>query len=440
MHYKTKQPVGRLLLLTTLLVGLVWVLAMRSATPSEPITEPLSAATPVIQPAIQAAPIQDSALLAQEPLYQEMNIAIKTGDTLAKRLSQQHVSSDTIHELLRDPVAAPHLKNIFPGQTLTLSFNEQGKLKKLEQKINETQTLMVEEREGRYESEIKAEPVTTFIKYAHGTINDSLFTDGQKSGLDDNIIMELANIFAYDIDFALDIQPGDQFTLLYETRYVDNKRISAGNVLAAEFTNRGHVYSAVRYEDPNGKIAYYTPDGKSLQKAFLRTPVNFSRISSRFNMNRKHPVLHTIRAHKGVDYAAPTGTPIKASGDGKVAFIGRKGGYGNCIILQHGQQYTTLYGHMSRFAKPLKTGERIAQGQVIGYVGMTGLASGPHLHYEFRINDAHVDPLAVPLPASDPIAPKYRDQFLVHAQTLIQQMNYQTETELASISSGTLYE
>lgn len=433
MHYKTKQPVGRLLLLTILVASLIWMLAIRDSTPPP---EP-TVSIPVIKPTLHM-PIAADALISEGPLYQELNIAIKAGDTLAKRLAQQHISSQTIHQLLSDPIAAPYLTKIFPGQTLTLSFDHSGELKKLEQKINETQTLMVEEHEGEYKGELKAEPVTTFIKYAHGKIDDSLFSAGQKSGLDDTTIMELASIFGYDIDFALDIQPGDQFTLLYETRYVDNKRISSGHILAAEFINRGHTYSAIRYEDPKGIEAYYTPDGKSLQKAFLRTPVNFSRISSRFSMGRKHPVLHTIRAHKGVDYAAPTGTPIKASGNGKVSFIGHKGGYGNCVILQHGQQYTTLYGHMSRFAKPLKEGDRVTQGQIIGYVGMTGLASGPHLHYEFRINGAHVDPLAIRLPVSEPIAAQYRDQFLVHAHTLIRQMNYQTETELAAL--GNAYE
>lgn len=433
MHYKTKQPVGRLLLLTILVASLIWMLAIRHTTPPP---EP-TVSIPVIKPTLHM-PLLSEASIASDPQYQELNIAIKSGDTLAKRLAQQNISTQTIHQLLSDPIAAPYLTKIFPGQTLTLSFDNTGGLKKLEQKINETQTLMVEEHDGQYKGEVKAQPVTTFIKYAHGKIQDSLFGAGQKAGLDDNTIMELASIFGYDIDFALDIQPGDQFTLLYENRYVDNKRISSGKILAAEFINRGHVYSAVRYEDPQGHSAYYTPAGKSLQKAFLRTPVNFTRISSRFSMGRKHPVLHTIRAHKGVDYAAPTGTPIKASGHGKVAFIGRKGGYGNCIILQHGQQYTTLYGHMSRFAKPLNEGDRVSQGQIIGYVGMTGLASGPHLHYEFRINGAHVDPLAIKLPVSDPIAPQYKQQFLVHANTLIRQMNYQTETEIAAL--GNRYE
>jgi murein DD-endopeptidase MepM/ murein hydrolase activator NlpD len=430
MHYKTKQPVGRLLLFSVLVASLIWILAINRSTPAP---EP-SNTIPVIKPTLHM-PILSETDLGEENPYQELNIAIKSGDTLAKRLAQQNISLQTIHQLLSDPVAAPYLTKIFPGQTLTLSFDHSGELKKLEQKISETHTLMVEEHEGQYKGEVKAEPVTTFIKYSHGKIEDSLFSAGQRAGLDDNTIMELASIFGYDIDFALDIQPGDQFTLLYENRYVDNKQISSGRILAAEFINRERIYSAVRYEDPQGHSAYYTPDGKSLQKAFLRTPVNFSRISSRFSMGRKHPILHTIRAHKGVDYSAPTGTPIKASGHGKVAFVGRKGGYGNCIILQHGQQYTTLYGHMSRFAKPLNEGDRVTQGQIIGYVGMTGLASGPHLHYEFRINGAHVDPLAIKLPASEPIAPQYRNEFLVHANTLMRQMSYQTETELASIGS-----
>ena len=205
--------------------------------------------------------------------------------------------------------------------------------------------------------------------------------------------MELAGIFGWDIYFALNIRRGDHFTVVYDQLYLDGKKIGNGDILAAEFVNQGQVYRAVRYEKPNGTADYYTPDGNSMRKEFLRTPVAFTRISSRFSLGRYHPILNRIRAHKGVDYAAPTGTPIKATGDGRVAFRGRKGGYGNVVILDHGRGYSTLYGHMSRFARGERVGTRVHQGQVIGYVGSTGMATGPHLHFEVRADGVTTDPV-----------------------------------------------
>jgi murein DD-endopeptidase MepM/ murein hydrolase activator NlpD len=342
------------------------------------------------------------------------------------------VSSDTVSALLNNQIARPVLTTIYPGQRLTLSFDESDDLVSLEQAMNETQHLLVR-KEGpeQYAGEIVEVPISTQIKYADGVIDDSFFIAGQKNGLDDNLILELVNIFSYDIDFALDIQPNDRFALLYEERFVGDKQISPGRILAAEFANGGKTYRAIRFEDNEGRADYYTPEGKGLRKAFLRSPVKFSRISSHFTTGRKHPILHKVRAHKGVDYSAPTGTPVKASGDGKVIFAGRKNGYGNCVILQHGKEYTTLYGHLSRFASRLKVGTPVEQGQTIGYVGMTGLATGPHLHYEFRINGVHHNPLSASLPASQPIPSKYRERYLAQAQTLLRQMSYHATFALA---------
>ncbi|MDX1654764.1 MAG: peptidoglycan DD-metalloendopeptidase family protein, partial [Candidatus Competibacteraceae bacterium] len=244
-----------------------------------------------------------------------------------------------------------------------------------------------------------------------GIIRGSLYQTAIRAGLSDKLIMELAEIFGWDIDFALDIRPGDRFAIVYEEQYLDGDKVGDGHILAAEFTNRGKNYRAVRYTTPSGKVHYYTPEGKTMRQAFLRTPVDFRRISSHFQPKRWHPVLGVKRPHMGTDYAAPTGTPIKAAGDGVVAFIGRKGGYGNAIILQHGKRYSTLYGHMSGFAESLKRGSKVEQGQVIGYVGMTGLATGPHLHYEFRIDGRHVNPVTVELPGQMPMPEEYRADF-----------------------------
>ena len=232
-------------------------------------------------------------------------------------------------------------------------------------------------------------------------------------------------------NFALDIRAGDQFSLVYEEQYLHGKKLHDGNILAAEFINQDHSYRAVRFTDDKGHSGYYTPDGKSVRKAFLRTPVDFKRISSRFSMHRKHPKLNKIRAHKGVDYAAARGTPIRATGDGKVIYRGVKGGYGNVVILQHGTKYSTLYGHMSRFARGVYSGRQVHQGQIIGYVGMTGLATGPHLHYEFRVNGVHRNPLTVHLPDAAPLPKQYRDTFDNTSRPLLAQLDTLKRTMLA---------
>jgi murein DD-endopeptidase MepM/ murein hydrolase activator NlpD len=219
-----------------------------------------------------------------------------------------------------------------------------------------------------------------------------------------NQIMALSNIFGWDVDFALDIRKGDRFSLVYEELHLDGVKYKNGKILAATFENQGRKLKAVLYRDSKGDENYFTPDGESMRKAFIRTPVDFARISSHFNLKRKHPVLHKVRAHRGTDYAAPTGTPVKAAGDGKVLSAGTKGGYGKTIVLQHGQKISTLYAHLHKYARGVRSGARVKQGQVIGYVGSTGMSTGPHLHYEFRVNGIHRNPVKVKLPHAQPIA------------------------------------
>lgn len=222
---------------------------------------------------------------------------------------------------------------------------------------------------------------------AHGVIRSSLAVAGMEAGLSDELITQLTRIFAWDIDFAANLHRGDQFTVVHElTHYGDEQ------IVAAEFVNEGRILTAVRYEDGEGNVGYYTPEGKAMRKAFLSTPVDYVRISSHFDANRLHPILNRIRAHKGVDYAARIGTPVKAAGDGQIAFVGRKGGYGQVVIVKHGERYETLYAHLSDFKKGLLEGEAVQQGDIIGYVGQTGLATGPHLHYEFRVDGVHRNP------------------------------------------------
>ncbi len=323
------------------------------------------------------------------------------------------------------------LKLVKPGDQLILEFNQKQALKELRYEINETDTLIVQRNADSFKAKILHNPLEIRTSFRSNTIKNSLFLAAMDVDLSDNIIMELAGIFGWDIDFALDIREGDSFSVLYEELYRDGDKVRDGDILAAEFTNRNKTFKAVRYESSNGHVDYYTPEGYSMRKAFLRTPVDFARISSRFNLKRKHPILNRIRAHKGVDYAASKGTPIKATSNGKVAFKGVKGGYGNTIILQHGQKYSTLYAHMSRFAKGMRNGKRVKQGQIIGYVGSSGLATGPHLHYEFRINGKHRNPLKVKLPNAAPIDSKYRADFKKHAKQMLAIVERHKKTQVA---------
>ena len=267
--------------------------------------------------------------------------------------------------------------------------------------------------------------------YAHGVIDSSLFMSAKRAGLSHDLTMDLANIFGYDIDFGQDLREGDEFEAIYEEKMLDGKRVGTGSILAARFVNRGKTFSAIRYTNKQGVSSYYTADGNSMRKAFIRTPVDVARISSRFSMGRKHPILNKIRAHKGVDYAAPRGTPIKAAGDGKVLLAGRKGGYGNAVIIQHNQRYRTLYGHMQGFAKGIRNGVTVKQGQVIGYIGTTGLSTGPHLHYEFQVDGTQVDPLSIKMAMADPISSGEKQRFLQQSKPLLARMEQEKATMLA---------
>ncbi len=258
---------------------------------------------------------------------------------------------------------------------------------------------------------------------ANFTINNGLFFDGRKAGVSDKIVKQIVKVFDWDIDFSHDIRIGDNITAVFEEIYHDGDKIDSGHLLAAEFINKGHVHRAIRYTFKNGKADYFTPQGREMKKAFIRTPIAHARVSSHFNPGRFHPVLHKLRAHKGTDFAARTGTAIMATGNGTIKFIGRKGGYGRMVIISHREGYETRYGHMSRYAKGLKAGDKIYQGDVIGYVGRSGLATGPHLHYEFRRNGKAVNPMTVSLPNSMSLDRKELADFRNHAINLVLQLN-----------------
>lgn len=341
-------------------------------------------------------------------------VSVKSGDNMALIFKRLGLSPAQLYEIMQLGEVTQALKKLRPGQELLFDLDEEGEqtmLQALQYDPDNQHQLTVQRTMDGFEADLEAAELTTKVRAASATIDSSLFLAGQAAGMSANLIMQMVAIYGWDIDFVLDIRKGDQFSVIFQETYRDDVKIKDGPIIAAEFKNRGRTLRAVRYTNADGRTSYYADDGKSMRKAFLRTPLDVYRISSHFDPNRKHPVLNRIRAHQGTDYAAPTGTPVKASGDGRIVHIGRKGGYGNTIILKHGGRYSTLYGHLSRFASGLRNGSRVEQGQVIAYVGSTGLATGPHLHYEFRVNGTHKNPVTVELPKADSIPEKRLAEF-----------------------------
>ncbi len=350
------------------------------------------------------------------------SLKVRSGDNLSLIFDRMHINPTVLHEIMSLGQDVAILKRLMPNHELRFQF-EDGKLEAMQYDVSLTDTLHITKLDTGYAVETIKTELDTHITSTTGVITHSLFLTAQRAGLSDNLTMQLVELYGWDIDFALDIREGDRFYVIYEEKFKDGVKVQDGAILAAEFVNQGKSFRTVRYTHADGYNDYYNEEGYSMRKAFLRTPVNFTRISSGFSLGRKHPVLNTIRAHRGVDYAAPTGTPIKATGDGIVVFAGYKGGYGNIVILRHGEKYSTLYGHMSRFAKDISNGKRVKQGQAIGHVGMTGLATGPHLHYEFRINDVHHNPLTVELPKALGIPGGVMADFKAKTNPLLSQLD-----------------
>ncbi len=374
-----------------------------------------------------AAPLP---MIQAVPEYDFLELEIRSGDTLDKLFRKHNLDLGNLAAIIKLPEAGEYLKMLRPGDEFRIEHDGR-QLISLYRDLGLTQSLRVSRGDSGYIAEIIDRPIETQKRLAYGRIESSLFESAAAAGMPDRLIMSLAGIFAWDIDFVLDIRKGDDYYILYEEIYQDGKFVTAGDIVAAEFNNNGRTFRAVRYVDAEGRADYYTPEGLNMRKAFIRAPVDFSRVSSSFNLNRRHPVLNTIRAHRGVDYAAPSGTPIKAAGDGKIIFRGRKGGYGNCVVIQHGGNITTLYAHMSRFAKSAGLNDRVRQGDVIGYVGSTGLATGAHLHYEYRLNGVHRNPRTVELPQADPIKDEYRADFLAKAEPILDELLQYKRTQVA---------
>lgn len=342
---------------------------------------------------------------------------VQRGDTVMGLLQRLGIDDPAAIAFLKGNAASQTLfRQLSPGKNLTARTGSQGELQSLVFPLNggKDQALVIERQGERFTATEQALRLDTQIVMKTAEIRYSLFGASDAAGIPDAVATQLADIFGGDIDFHRDLRKGDRFAVIYESVNYLGRAVRSGRILAAEFVNNGKTYRAAWFADPAGGESgsgYYTADGKNIRKAFLRSPLEFSRITSGFSSARFHPVLQKWRAHKGIDYGAPVGTRIKATGNGTVEYVGVQGGYGKVVVLRHQGRYTTLYGHLSGFAGRLRKGSRVSQGDVIGFVGATGLASGPHLHYEFRVNDVHQNPLAMTLPSAPPLLPQQLGQF-----------------------------
>ncbi len=374
---------------------------------------------------------------SSQPEWQ--SFTVKSGYNFAIICSRAGVKKGEVHSIMQlgKPVAT--LQKLYPNEKIHLKIQPDGRLLALKYDIQPSKRLLVTRNQARednqplFKAEIINRPLEKRTAHISAVIQDSLYLAAQKAGLSIQVTSELAELFGWDIDFTMQVRKGDRFTVVYEDYYREGDKVTdlsrnRGNqsfgkrIIAAEFLNNGKVFRAVRYTDPDGHTDYYTPEGNTIRKTFMRNPVD-ARVSSYFNPKRRHPLLKKTRPHRGVDYAAPRGTPIKSAGDGKVVFKGRQGGYGRTIIIQHGQRYSTLYAHMSSYARNTAKGRKIKQGQVIGYVGKSGLATGNHLHYEFRIDGVHHNPLTVKHPSVSPIPKKLLADFRLRTHAQLAQLD-----------------
>ena len=419
---------ARVLILAVVACALGGILGLRMLTTRSSAPPVLAAAS---HPAASAPTPQLPAPAATPSELSTIRVIVGRNDTLDHIFRRLALSLSDLASLRSLPGIRAHLDTLHPGETLTL-VAKSGTLMGLERRLNIEQTLKVDRSAAGFTANVLQNPLATRARTISGGIDSSLFEAVASAGGHDQTALSLADIFGYDIDFVLDIRPGDTFTVTYSEVLQDGKYLQDGPVLAARFVNKGREYLAVRYVGPAGNADYYSPQGASLHKAFLRAPLEFTRVSSPFSLHRMHPILNTIRAHKGVDYAAPIGTPVRAAADGRVLFAGVRGGYGNLVELDHSRGITTVYGHLSRFAHGLRAGQRVSQGEVIAFVGMTGLATGPHLHYEYRVDGVFKNPQTVKFPEGLPIDGPQRADFLAKSAPLLASLNPPPGPELVS--------
>jgi len=402
----------------------VWFWHKHAASP-KPITTPVTipnsqTAEATVSEAPTSVVPEKVAPEKKDPPWEQL--IVKKGDSLARIFSREKLPTAQLQQILRHKNGK--LLNALPvGSTIHLQRSSDKRLNLMMVHLNKEKTVRVQALTSTHVDVTLSKPeYDSQMVYATGVVKDSFQASAKKAGIPSHLITQMTEILASNLDLAKDLHRNDAFHLLFEEQQLNGKKIGKENILAIEFINKGKPLQAIRYEAQKGHFGYFSPEGKGLQQAFLRTPIESARITSHFG-NRKHPVLHRIRAHKGVDYAAPTGTPIKAVSDGKVVFVGSKGGYGKSVELKHNAAHSTFYAHMSKFAAQLKSGMTVTKGQVIGYVGRTGLASGPHLHYEFRVNGVHRNPLTVALPKHQTIPEPRKKDFKAHAQQMLATLN-----------------
>ena len=355
---------------------------------------------------------------------------IQRNDSVASLLARLKISNQEMTNFLHDARNIKIMRRLVPGKTIHAQTTAAGELLTLRYFPSRSEQLLIKKIDGIFKVAKLPVKRETHIQMKSGVIKSSLFAATDGANVPDSVAIQIAEIFASDIDFHRDLRKEDRFKVVYESHYSSGEPTGTGRVLAVEFVNKGKPYQAVYFEANDKERGYYTPEGKNLRREFLRSPLKFSRISSGFSRSRYHPILKKRRAHKGVDYAAPRGTPVRATANGTVAVSTRQGGYGKLIILKHRRRYSTAYAHLSAFAKGLRKGKRVNQGDIIGYVGSTGMATGPHLHYEFRINGVQRNPRRVVMPAAIPLSSKNIPAFKKYAKPLMARLHMLRNTNL----------
>ncbi len=435
-----KHLLGAAAALAAVVLAVLLFTSGKSNTPDDIVTPPEPVAYP--QESLEA-PAQDLAATAEPvsepaavtPPWEEQQV--RRGDNLSLIFKRAGFDERDVFQVVSQAADGKSLSRIYPGQTIAFQADEDGRLLAVRHIKSPLETVHYRREDGGFSSHIELRSPEVHEARAAGEISSSLFLAGQEAGLSQNVIMKLANIFGGVIDFVLDPRVGDTIHLVYEELYLDGEKYADGDILAASFTNRGETFNAYRYRDANGDLGYYNEDGVSMRKAFLLAPVDFTRISSNFNLRRLHPIYKTTRPHRGTDYAAPTGTPVYAAGDGRVIKAGYSRANGNYVFIQHGEQYVTRYLHLHK--RKVKQGQRVAQSQVIGTVGSTGAATGPHLHYEFLMNGVHRNPRTIhkQLPKAKSLPASELAQFRQEISEIsVQLASLRSDKRLAMNNSG----
>ena len=361
------------------------------------------------------------------------NERVQRGDTLGAFLKRLNIEETAaVSYLLASPETIA-FRNLAIGSEAQAETGTSGELISLRFLGNENKQILIDKQNGSFQTKTLSAHLEKRLFVRTGEIKTSLYAATDAAGMPESAANQLNELFSGNIDFHNDVKPGDKFTVVYETTYNNGALVSTGHIQAAEFINQGRFYRAIYFSKDGKNGSYYTPEGKSVEKAFLRSPIEYSRISSGFTSSRLHPVLNKMRAHKGVDFAAPIGTKIKSTADGVIVFAGKENGYGNVIKINHQGRYSTVYGHLSRFADGLHAGQRVTQGAIIGYVGMTGLATGPHLHYELKIDGQQRNPMSVALPSAQPVSGAYKTTFQSMANDFLDRLNLLRNTNLAKL-------